>query len=268
MKRIVTGVLCFVFLFSVFGCSRSKKDNNSLLDEDRWNHIQDDDKDDDKKDDKDDDKDDDKKDDRDDDKDNVDDDDIEYDIDIDEYDWEDDEDIGEEDSFSDRVFDPLNSLPDYDTFVFITQKVAPDKDISVSDMRTFTQSPSNYDYVCVGWYGGFGSRWDMSFYDYEEDCKSLFSEYIKLLDTDVYDEVFSGDLFYNDFGDNGYIIADVYCYRDGEFFDEDQYYYGGIFYCRERMLEVWFVSDEPFKNSEMDYIDQILTSYVLPTPRG
>lgn len=206
----------------------SKKNSSSLLDEDRWNNIN-------------------------------------YDNDDNPKQRElEDEGYVDEDEVNDRVINPIKNLPNYPEFERIAQEIEPGVELMVSDMRKYD---SNYDHVTVGQYWGYGTGWSIDYYDTVEDAKKGFAIDIEPLETDVYDELITGDLFYKDNGDNGYIIANLYCHGDGEFFDNGKYYYGGIYYCNDRILEVWFASDSPFKNSEMDFIDKVIKAYGLPAPR-
>ena len=122
---------------------------------------------------------------------------------------------------------------------------------------------------------GYPNTYTLRIHDSNSKAKDIFQRYMKAVGNDDYDEVVTGDLYYNDNGDNGYILFDVTREKgaSGEFFDGsssyDKYFYGGIFYCGNIYMEVYTGRSESLiKNSEKDKIDEILRAYGLPTPRS
>lgn len=234
MRKILAIALLCSMIFSVFGCSK-KNSSSTLLDEDRWNNLN-------------------------------------YDNDDDtdkptRNEVKDEGDVGEDDVASQRTIEPIRSLPNYPEFERIAKEIDPDLDILVGDRQLpMVEEPLNYDLVSAS-KRNYGTKWSILYFDSEAEAKEYFLVFLKSVETDVYDEIPFGDYYYKDNGNNGYIIFDVSSADNGGFFSNGHYYYGGVFYCGDRYMDICFHSESPFKNSEKDEIDRILTAYGLPTPR-
>jgi len=121
---------------------------------------------------------------------------------------------------------------------------------------------------------GYPDEYYLRIYDSTEETKEWFNKKLTLVKTDEYDEILQGTLNYGDNDDNGYILFDVTHRKgiSGQFFginsSHEYSFYGGIFYCGNRYMEIYIRSvDEELKNSEKDKVDEIMKAYNLPTPR-
>ncbi len=121
---------------------------------------------------------------------------------------------------------------------------------------------------------GYPDRYNLDIFDSTEDANDRFNIELTKIKADEYDEILQGALKYEDNDDNGYILFDATHRKgiSGQFIGENpahEYaFYGGIFYCGNKYMEIYsFSVDEELKKSEKDKIDEIMQSYNLPPPR-
>lgn len=187
-----------------------------------------------------------------------------------------DEDVGydaEDDDYSPNI-PPITKLPTVEEFV----NTSIDLGYYFNSEPPYSGTelwPGASGVITVVNKAGYPNSYSLSIYDSGAKAKEWFQRCMNAVGNDDYDEVVTGDLYYNDNGDNGYILFDVTKEKGytGEFFDGsssyDKYYYGGIFYCGNIYMEVYTGrSESQIKNSEKDKIDEILRAYGLPTPRS
>ena len=159
-----------------------------------------------------------------------------------------------------KLIGNITYLPNSSEFCNIAESIEPNIDVWEHEYDTCNTASAFMD-------RGNGPDWHLYVYKDSYDAYDSFSYYFSCVETDVYDEVVYGDLYYKDNGDNGYILFNVTCDGNGLFFKTYDYYYGGLFYNGNRFMTVYLISSTPFKKSEMDRIDNILTEYGLPNPR-
>ena len=117
-------------------------------------------------------------------------------------------------------------------------------------------------------YGDFNWWSYLTAYYSSEEAKESFSEDIKDIETDIYDNIPNGELHYKNYGNTGYILFDIYSVGDGYYFKDNGYYYGAYFYSDDKILGTCIFSYDPFKNSEKDSFGKIQNAFGLPTPYG
>lgn len=159
----------------------------------------------------------------------------------------------------------ISHIPDYSEFKDVMYGLNPEMgDLFISGNNETFNSASTM---------GYSKGLDAVLEEYytNEYAKSAFSMLYSSVETDVYDGVPSGDIDYQENDNNGYIIFDISCDGNGEFFDgrtfSERYWYGGIYYRDNLCLKVYISSRDPIKNSQKDAVDEVIKAFNLPTPR-
>ena len=105
-------------------------------------------------------------------------------------------------------------------------------------------------------YGSYGkASFRVYIYDDEDDALDFFE--------DLVDDVFSGRTKCVTSKTSGYITFSGEADDDGDFFSEDEYYYGGIYYADNMIIRV---SAQKDKDSARDDVNAFCKAFGLPKP--
>jgi len=172
-----------------------------------------------------------------------------------------------------EVIPPISKLPSVEEFVKASIELGysfdsepPYKDTELWPYENMVETSRNKE--------GYPTEYFLRIFDSTEEANKRFNAQLALIKADEYDEVLQGTIKYEDNDDNGYILFDATHRKgiSGKFIGENpshEYsFYGGIFYCGNKYIEIykWSV-DEEIKKSEKDKVDEIMQAYNLPTPR-
>jgi len=163
-----------------------------------------------------------------------------------------------------RKISEITHIPNYSEFKDVMYTIKPDMgDLFISG------NGETFNSACAMGFNGFDPV--LEEYYSNEYAKTAFSSLYSSVETDVYDDIPVGDIYYQKNDNNGFIIFNISCDGTGEFFDgrtfSEQYFYGGIYYRDNLCLKVYIASRDPIKNSQMDSVDEVIKAFNLPTPR-
>lgn len=126
------------------------------------------------------------------------------------------------------------------------------------------------DYYTYDWddYKSFsGSNGKANFYIriYEDadDAQDVFEDYLDDIEDDKDDKVLDGKIKISSGKTSGYITFSGEANDDGDFFIEDEYYYGGIYWADNMIIVVCAEKD---KDTAREDVTAFLRAFKLPRP--
>ncbi len=134
-------------------------------------------------------------------------------------------------------------------------------DLGLKDDKDYYTYDWDDYYVFTGSNGKSSFR--IAIYEDEDDAADEFEDLLDNFQDDKDDDCFSGRSRYVSGKSSGYIVLNGEADDDGDFFTEDEYYYGGIYWA-DNMI-IWVLADKDKDNARED-VRAFLKAFGLPRP--